>query len=156
MEEKLSLNDLAINALRESAKWCMFLSIVGFIFIGLMVILGAFMAVAMNSIPDDPYGGAMGSPMAANPVLAMKAYFGIIYIVLALLYFFPVYYLYNYAKGTKKALESGNSEVLSTALVNLKSHHKFLGIMTIIMIAIYILIFIVGIVFAASFMSSMH
>ncbi|WP_293894310.1 DUF5362 family protein [Flavobacterium sp.] len=155
MEEKLSLNDLAIGALRESAKWCLFLSIVGFIFIALMVVIGAFTAVMMSAIPTDPYGGAMG-PMAANPFNAIKGYLGVFYILLALLYFFPVYYLYKYANGTKQALESGNNDVLSNALVNLKSHHKFLGIMTIIMIAIYILIFIVGIVFGAAFASSMH
>ena len=146
-EDKLSLNDFAIEALRESAKWCMFLAIVGFIFIGLMIVIGAFMAVAMSAMPTDPYGGGMGM----NPFAGFKAYFGIIYIVLAALYFMPIYYLYNYAKGTKQAIESGNSEVLSNALVNLKSHHKFLGIMTIIMLAVYFLTFVIGIIFAAKF-----
>ena len=150
---KLSLNDLAIAALRESAKWCTFLAIVGFIGIGFMVLAGVFMSVAMTAIPDDPYGGAMG----ANPILAMKAYFGIFYILIALLYFFPIYYLYKYASGTKRALESGNSDLLSDALVNLKSHHKFLGITTIVIISLYILIIIGAIIFFASMASGgMH
>jgi heme/copper-type cytochrome/quinol oxidase subunit 2 len=149
-EDKLSLNDLAVAALRESAKWCMFLSIVGFIFIGLMVVMGAFMAVAMSAI-DDPYGGGMGS---MNPFMAIKGYLGAFYIVLALLYFFPVYYLFNYAKGTKQALDSGNSDVLSDALVNLKSHHKFLGIFTIITIGLYIIGIICVVVFAARYASA--
>lgn len=153
MKHKLELNDLAVAALRESAKWCLFLSIVGFIFIGLMVVAGAFMSVAMSAMPADPYGGAMG-PMGAVPFNAIKSYIGIFYIVLAVLYFFPVYYLYKYADGSKKALESGNEEVLSNALVNLKSHHKFLGIMTIIMISLYILAFIGIIIFAAKFASA--
>ena len=147
-EHKLELNDLAVAALREGAKWCLFLSIVGFIFIALMVIMGAFMAVMMSAIPSDPYGGAMG-PMGASPFNAIKGYLGAFYILLALLYFFPVYYLYKYANGTKQALESGNSDVLSNALVNLKSHHKFLGIMTIIMISLYILGIIGVVIFAA-------
>ena len=29
-QNKFTLNDLAVEALRESAKWCMFLAIVGF------------------------------------------------------------------------------------------------------------------------------
>jgi hypothetical protein len=155
-EEKLSLNDLAIAALRESSKWCLFLSIVGFIFIGLMVIFGIFMSVIAAAMPSTEMGGTNEVAMGVSVFAAMKNYFGLIYIVFALLYFFPVYYLYNYAKGTKKALESGNNDVLATALVNLKSHHKFLGIMTIVMISIYVLIFIVGIVFAASFASGMY
>lgn len=154
-QNKLSLNDLAISALRESGKWSMFLAIVGFIFIGLFVLLGIFMSAVMSAIPatTDPYGGAMGT----NPIMAMKSYFGIFYIVMALLYFFPVYYLYNYAKGIKDALASGNENVLATALVNLKSHHKFLGIMMIVIISIYILVFVGAILFAAKFASAgMH
>lgn len=153
-DDKLSLNDLAIAALRESAKWCMFLSIVSFIFIGLMLIFGAFMSVAMAAMPSLEEASPYGNAMCANPIMAMKSYFGILYILIALLYFFPVYYLYNYAKGTKQAVESGNSDVLSNALVNLKSHHKFLGIMTIVMIGLYILAFIGIIIFAAKYASA--
>ena len=154
-EHKLELNDLAVDALREGAKWCLFLSIVGFIFIGLMVVFGAFMSVMMSAMPGDAYGGAMGS-MGASPFNALKGYFGVFYILLALLYFFPVYYLYKYANGTKQALESGNNDVLSNALVNLKSHHKFLGIMTIIMISLYIIAIIGVVIFAAKFAGGMH
>jgi hypothetical protein len=148
MEEqnKLSLDHLAVDALRESAKWCMFLAIVGFIGIGLMVIFGAFMTFAMSVMPQqDAYGGM------PDPFMGFKAYIGAFYIVIALIYFFPVYYLYNYAKGTKQAVETGNNGILSTALVNLKSHHKFLGIFTIIMIAVYVLAIVGVMIFAASF-----
>ena len=145
MEEKLSLNELAIDALRESAKWCMFLAIVGFIGLGFMVLAGAFMSVAMSAMPDNPaIGNAMG------PLGAVKAYIGLIYILFAVLYFFPIYYLYKYAAGTKRAVQTENSDELSDALVNLKSHHKFLGITTIVLISLYILIFIGAIIFAAT------
>ncbi len=148
MEEKLSLNELAIAALRESAKWCLFLAIVGFIGIGLMILAGAFMSLTMAAIGDNPAFGGV------DPFGGLKAYFGLIYIVFAALYFFPVYYLYKYATGTKRALESSNSDVLSDALVNLKSHHKFLGITTIVIISLYILIIIGVIIFAAKMASS--
>lgn len=145
-QNNLSLNDLAIGALRESAKWCMFLAIVGFVFIALMVIGGIFMTVVMSAIPsmpNDPYS-QLGMN---NPFMAIKNFIGIIYIVFALVYFFPVYYLFNYAKGTKQALKFGNSDELSKALVNLKSHHKFLGIMTIVVLSLYVVIFLGAIVF---------
>lgn len=148
-QNKLSLNDLAVEALRESAKWCMFLAIVGFIGIGFMVLFGAFMSVAMSAIPAMGDASPYGSTMGANPILAMKAYFGILYILIAVLYFFPIYYLYKYATGTKRALESSNSDVLSDALVNLKSHHKFLGITTIVVISLYIVVIIGVVIFAA-------
>jgi len=129
-QNKLSLNDLAISALRESGKWCMFLSIVGFIFIGLIVF---FVGVSV--------------------LASIKSYFGILYLLMALLYFFPIYYLYNYAKGIKNALSSDNENILEKALVNLKSHHKFLGIMTIVMISLYVLFFIGTIIFVVDMAS---
>jgi hypothetical protein len=149
-DHELTLNELALDSLRVSAKWCMFLAIVGFIFIGLMLVGGVFATVAMSALsemPNDPYN-QLGMD---NPVMQMRSYLGAIYIVMALLYFFPIYYLFNYAKGTKMALESGNPEVLANALKNLKSHHKYLGIVTIIIISLYILAIIGVVIFAASF-----
>jgi uncharacterized membrane protein YjgN (DUF898 family) len=148
-QNKLSLNDFAISALRESGKWCMFLSILGFIGIAFMIIAGLFMSVALSAIPDNSTFGT-----DVNPFGAIKAYIGIIYIVIAVLYFFPIYYLYKYASGTKSALASSSSDQLSEALVNLKSHHKFLGITAIVVISIYILIIISAVVFAAKMASS--
>ncbi|WP_284652068.1 DUF5362 family protein [Flavobacterium terrisoli] len=155
-QEKLSLNHLAIESLRVSGKWCMFLAIVGFIFIALMVVAGigitAIMSAMPTELPNDPYN-QMGMQ---NPVLGMGAWFGAIYIIFALVYFFPVYYLFNYAKGIKQALDFQNADTLAKALESLKSHHKFLGIFTIVMIALYI-VFIIGFAaFAASFASSMR
>ncbi|MES2411470.1 MAG: hypothetical protein V4535_08515 [Bacteroidota bacterium] len=151
-KHELKLNDLAIAALRESAKWCLFLSIVGFLFIGLMVIMGIFMTVVMSAMPDDVMmAGANETNAAALSVVSkMKSYFGLFYLLIAVLHFFPVYYLFKYATETKRALEAGTDTALANALVNLKSHHKFIGIATIIVISLYI-IGIIGIfIFAAS------
>jgi hypothetical protein len=95
---ELQLNNEAISALKESAKWSFFLSILGFIGIGFMILAGLFMSTMMSAIPTV----AMGS----SPFGAMKGIIGGIYIVMALLYFFPVYYLYKYASGMKTALQS--------------------------------------------------
>lgn len=153
-QSKLSLNDLAISALRESGKWCMFLSIVGFIFIGLMLLLGVYMTLITSAMPSSEMGETNELGFAVSLLASIKSYFGMLYLFMALLYFFPVYYLYNYAKGMKDALSSGNENILAKALVNLKSHHKFLGIMTIVMISLYVLIFIGTIIFIAKMASS--
>jgi len=55
----------------------------------------------------------------------------------------------------KKALNFRNSEMVAESLVYLKSHHKFLGIMTIVMISLYIVIIIGAMIFAATMASSM-
>ncbi len=146
-QNNLTLNDLAIDSLRESAKWTMFLSIVGFIFIGLMLLGGIFMTVTFAAIPDEAAFGAY------NPLGAIKNYIGLMYLVMAAIYFFPIFYLYKYSKGVKEGLAFNNDEMVAEGLVNLKSHHKFLGIMTIVMLSFYVLVIIGGFIFAASMAS---
>ena len=137
---EMKLNESAIAFLRESAKWCMFLAILGFIGIAFMVIMGLFMGTFLSSI------SAMGGGMNNSPFAMMPGLMAAFYIVIALLYFFPIYYLFKYAQNTKVALQTANSDLLADALGYLKSHHKFLGIMMIVMISLYILI-IIGAVF---------
>jgi len=152
-QNKLSLNDIAISALRESGKWCMFLSIVGFIFIVLMLLFGVYMSLISAILPTPEMGGTNELGFGVSVFASIKSYFGILYLLMALLYLFPIYYLYNYAKGIKVALSSGNENILEKALVNLKSHHKFLGIMTIVMISLYVLFFIGTIIFVVDMAS---
>ncbi len=145
-QTNLELNNQAVDALRESAKWSMFLAILGFIGIGIMIIAALLMGSAFAMMPtrNTALGGGF------NPFGAMKGVITAFYIVLAIIYFFPVYYLYKYASGMKAALSIYNSDLVSDALVQLKSHHKFLGIMMIVMIAIYIIAIIGFVIFFAS------
>lgn len=126
--------------LREAGKWAKFISIIGFIGIGLMVILSFFMGTIM-SIAN--YAGGGGSPL---PGWA----FTIIYLALAVLYAFPVYYLYQFSNNVKKALEMDNTGFLTNSFNYLKSHYKFIGILTIILMAIYAF-FLVILLFAGVF-----
>lgn len=149
MENKinLELNEQAVAALRESAKWSYFLSILGFIGIGFMLLAAIFMGSIMAAVPNDPYG--QGGPFGM-----MKGFISILYVIIALLYFFPILYLYRYASGMKQGLLLSDSDTVSNALVNLKSHHKFLGITAIVIISLYILIIIGAIVAGIAFAGS--
>jgi len=131
----LQLQTAAQDYLRESAKWSMFLAILGFIGIGFMALMAIVMTSAISMMPDVP-----------GPFGAIKGFISIMYLVFAILYLFPIYYLYKYADNTKKALNSQNSELLTNALSNLKSHHKFLGISAIVVISLYILAAVVMVI----------
>ena len=129
------LTSAAVGFLQESAKWSKFMAIIGFIGIGLMVLVSLFMAIGFNS---------MGASTIPELPFSMSV-FSIIYVLFAAIYFFPVYYLYQYATKTSAALHSKNKQLLADGLENLKSHHKFLGIFTLIIISIYGLIFVFAI-----------
>lgn len=129
------LTTAAVGFLQESAKWSKFMAIIGFIGIGLMVLVSLFMAIGFS---------AMGASTMPELPFSMSA-FSIIYVVFAAIYFFPVYYLYQYATKTSAALHSKNRQLLTDGLENLKSHHKFLGIFTLIIVSLYGFIFVFAI-----------
>ena len=129
------LTTAAVEFLQESAKWSKFMAIIGFIGIGLMVLVSLFMAIGF---------GAMGASTMPELPFPMSV-FSIIYVLFAAIYFFPVYYLYQYATKTSAALHSKNKQLLTDGLENLKSHHKFLGIFTLILVSLYGFIFVFAI-----------
>ena len=141
--EPTGLTSGARGYLLEIAKWGKFLSILGFIGIGLMVLFGLF----FGSIMGVAMSQAAGPVQAASPFNALGAgVFGIIYVLLALLYLMPVYYLYKYSTEAKNSILSNNDSGLESALGNLKSHYKFIGIIAVIILAIYALMFVIGII----------
>ena len=72
------------------------------------------------------FGSIVGAMGQYNGMAAIPGAFGtVMYLLMALLYFFPVMYLFKFSTKLKEALESNNSQVLSESFTNLKSHYKF-------------------------------
>jgi len=121
-------NELVLEAqaevyLSETRKWTKFLVVVGFIFMGLMV---------LGSIVMFTISGSMGSSMPFP-----MSIIGFVYLLLAVVYGFPIYYLLQFSNKAKAALDLRNSQTLTESMLNLKSHYKFIGIFTIVMLALY-------------------
>jgi hypothetical protein len=131
---ELQVNETAVEYLRSSAKWSQFLAIMGYIGIGLMVL--AALAIFIS-------GAALGSSMGSFGMFgAIQGILSGVYIVVALFYFFPVYYLYKYATDMKNALNERNNDLLTSSFGYLKSHHKFLGISVLVILSLYLLMII--------------
>ena len=139
LDEGFVVTEASRRFLSETAKWAKFLAIVGFVFLGLFLIFGLFfgsiMGAATSGLEDV---GPIGAAGAAG--------FGLIYVVLSLLYFFPSFFLYRFATRTTAALAASDSEALAHGLGQLKSSFKFIGVLTIIMLAFYALS-LIGILF---------
>lgn len=136
---ELHVNAAAQGFLRETAKWATFLSIIGFIGLGFMLLFSVFFMAMGESISRAQAMGGSPSPISG-------AFMGVIYLVFAVLYFFPLLYLNRFASKMKNALDSNRTDALTEAFENLKSHYKFVGILTIVGIALFILAFIFAIV----------
>jgi len=130
---ELEVSDEIKGFLKETAKWAYLLSILGFVGIGFMVLGGVSISFfsRFNEFPSiSAYG--MGNLVGI----------GLVYLVLALVYFFPVMYLFKFSVKMRKALKSSNNQDFKTAFSNLKSHYKFIGIFSIVIISLYVLILI--------------
>ncbi|WP_374173973.1 hypothetical protein [Flavobacterium tructae] len=135
---ELQLDQTAKDFLKETAKWAYFLSILGFVGIGLMVLIAVFAGTIFSAMGNSMagmggFGGSFGALM------------GFFYVFIAAIYFFPVYYLYKFAVNTKRAFRENDSELLTSSLGYLKSHYKFIGIFMLAILALYGLIFVFGI-----------
>lgn len=124
--QKIELNDESVNYLKEIRRWANFLAILGFVFIGLMVVLSISFSSFFSQL------GAMGDGPRIPGFL-----FASIYIFGALLYFFPILYLFRFASFAKKGIDTGNANEIASALMNLKSHYKYIGICAIVVLVIY-------------------
>lgn len=131
--------------LKEAARWAKFLAIVGFVCIGLLVIIALFAGAVLSSFSSFA-GPASGAARTSG------AFLTVIYILIAVLYFFPCLYLYNFAAKAQVALRGNDQEQLNQSLKNLKAMLRYMGILTIIWLCFVLLGFIVAIITAGSAM----
>lgn len=130
----LTLNHPTILFLKETAKWTKFIAIVGFVMVGFIAIAGLLVGSIMTAVTSMmPSEFSSGTP---NPA-AFSSVFSVIYILMAGLYFFPIYYLYNFSSKLKAAIELNSPLKLEESFKNLKSHYKFIGIILIITLILY-------------------
>jgi hypothetical protein len=135
------------NHLWEAAKWARFLSIVGFIMCGLIVV-GAIFAGSFLTTMTSSYNEGYGS--SAGLTGGMAAFVVIFYIGIAILVFFPYLFLFRFATRMKAALNTNDQLTLNTSFQNLKIMFRYVGILTIVMLSFYALAILMAIAMAAT------
>jgi len=141
-DQKIEFQGATLLHLNEIRKWTNFLSILGFVAFGLLLIFGIIMLFASS----------LTSVMEYNPSGFLGPWIGIAYILIAVIYFFPILYLFEFSKYAKQSLlqinMGGNSnELMAHAIEYLKKHFRFVGIFTIIILCMYLLV-IIGLLIA--------
>jgi hypothetical protein len=130
---KIEIEQETLNYLNTTRKWTMFFAIIGFIFLGLMIIIGIAAGTFLSAFKSG----------AANTGIPEILIF-IILFALAVMYFFPILFLFRFSKHTANAVHSLNKEELRKAFKNLKSYFVYLGIMVIIGLSLYVVALIVA------------
>lgn len=121
------VTDLMIDHLRATKPWVRLISIIMFIFAGLIVLAGlGMMFFSASSMQGFGFG----------PIV------GIIYIIMSVLYIVPGYFLHQYASSIQDFLQNGGDSAMENALGSQKSFWRFAGISALVVIGIYALVFL--------------
>lgn len=130
----LQIDEQAGNYLSQTATWAKFLAIVGFLVCGLLVIAGIFIKTLLDNyrLSDDYMQYGINNSDATTVII-------IVYIGMAVLFFFPYLYLYRFAARMQKALRDNNQTILNNSFKNIKACFHYVGIVTIVILSIYAL-----------------
>ena len=129
----LQVTEIARLDLLSAAKWAKFLCIVGCVCVCLMLLFGILMmvfgATLTQYMGDSPLGGAMG----------------LLYVIFAAIYIYPLIKGFQFANGAKAACLTDSEAQLARSFSGLRAMIKFFGVLTIIVMVLYVLA-IIGIV----------
>lgn len=128
-DNNFQVNALAQNHLKETAKWAKFLAIVGFVFTGFIVLFAIFAGTLMSTFRGE------FPELSAFPTVGIS----FMYLIVAAIYFIPCLFLFQFAQKVKIALKEEDSDALADSFGRLKNLFLFTGILTLIMVAIYVL-----------------
>lgn len=121
-QSNLSIQPLGQAYLLETAKWAKFLAIMGFVSIGLIVLAGFFLGTSVGSL------GVAKSGLSVFSGIAVAG----LYLLIALFYFIPCWYLYKMSQKMNLAIHTQNEDELTWAFENQKKLFKFMGVITLI------------------------
>ena len=131
VENQLTINNEIKGYLLETSKWGKFLAIVGYVGMGLLLLLGIVFLIGFSIFSSVSTVGF--------PIRIM----GFVYVLISVAYYFPLKYLYNFSIQLKQGLNSINQQTVTSGFENLKSLFKFMGIFTIVVLSIYALLIVV-------------
>jgi|GEM_PF-847129 len=122
-----------LNRIRQ---WTYFFGIIGYIGIGFLLIVGVGLFALWSSMPE------------LNETL--PSWIGLIYVVLAGAYIYPVVKLMEFSSKMKTALGKAEGMDLNAAFQALRQHFGYLGWFTVAFLILYVLILLIVMVTGAA------
>jgi hypothetical protein len=145
----LQVDNGNIPYLNEAAKWGKFLSILGFILITILLICGCVFAFSDGNFSSSDLNTEFQN--LDLPSNALGIIFAFYFFLIALIYFFPCLFLYRFSTKMQLAIRTNDQIVLNKSFENLKSLLKFFGVITIIILSIWLIAIIFEVVLGSLF-----
>jgi hypothetical protein len=127
---KIEIEDGTLHYLDVTRKWTMFLSVLGFIFLGLMVVTGLIAGIFLSTFKTG------GTGLGFQEYLMFFAF-------IVCMVFFPIHFLFRFSKQMATALQTYDKVQINKAFRNLKSYFVYFGIMIIVFLLFYIVALII-------------
>lgn len=146
--KRIELGQEALGYVETTRKWTMFFAILGFIVMGLMLVgslafgsLIGKMTSGMSGLEGMEGMEGMETAKAVSGIAGVTMF--IVFLIFAVIYFFPMFYLLRFSRYSKKAIADQDSGLMTLALKNMKMYWKYIGILTIIVLAVYVIFFLI-------------
>jgi len=137
-ERKLEIDHDTLKNLNTIRIWTTFLSVLGFILIGLFIIAG--IATGMFLTTFSTTKETLGIPESMVIILSFVA---------GAISLFPVLFLFRFSKNIRDAVQNNDQQKFDRGIRNLKKYFTFIGILVIIALAAYAL----GLIYSGASMS---
>ena len=136
----LSIDPITKSHLNDTARWARFLAIAGIILLALAVV---FIIISVTVFPNSTYTRLTVNGVEEEQLTAgSKIVMAICMIIAFLIAFFPMWYLLQFSNQMKKALYNNNQDALNYSFLNLKRYFRYVGIIMIVVLAVYGLAFV--------------
>lgn len=135
-EKQIVMTEEIKDYLLVTAKWSKFIAIIGFIGLGILILMGLLMMFGLSLFHRLNTGG---------PFTVPAALYGLLYIIFAGVYVIPVLYLYRFAVSMKEGVLRNDEYEMTNGFLNLKKMSKFSGIMTIVILGLYALTLLIAV-----------
>lgn len=126
-DRKIEIGSEILNNLNSTRKWTTFLSVLGFIFLGLLIVAGLTTSLFLTTFKTQEAN--LGIPESAMII---------IFVVVGAIFFFPVFFLFRFSRKTRDAIQNLDSKKLLKGLNNLRLYFTYIGVMVIVVLSIYV------------------
>ncbi len=126
--KNIEIDQKDLKHLNKTRKWTMFIAIIGFILLGLIIVIGGIAGTFLSVFNSGEQG------VSVPLVLAI-----IMVVVFFCVCFFPGMFLFRFSKQIRKAVKNHDKKELSNALRNLKYFFVYLGILIILILTFYLI-----------------
>ena len=141
---KIEIGPESLDHLDSIRKWTMFFAILGFIMLGIVLIIGLVFGTFMSAFTSGLTGKE--SVQAIEASKSAGDFTGIIIIaaiiLFAVIYLIPLRYLAKFSRHTAHAIARLDAYELQLGFKNLKRYCIYMGILIIVSLSMYLLAFV--------------